>query len=69
MVSSGIRVGSWGFLKWGDITPIIRSGSIVAAKIKVFITKTNKYYFSLLLVKHTMQSKNGWIFANRLEKI
>ncbi len=48
MVSSGIRVGSWGYLKWGDITPIIKSDSVVAAKIKVLNTKTNKYHFSFI---------------------
>jgi len=48
MVSSGIRVGSWGYLKWGDITPITKNGSVVAAKIKVLNTKTNKYYFSFV---------------------
>ena len=45
MMSSGIRVGSWSYLKWGDIVPIIENGSIVAAKIKAFNTKSNKNYF------------------------
>ena len=35
MVSSGIRVESWNYLKWGDIIPITRNEVIVAAKIKV----------------------------------
>ena len=48
MVSSGIRVGSWSYLKWGDIVPIIENGSIVAAKIKAFNTKSNKNYFSYI---------------------
>ncbi len=68
MVSSGIRVGSWGYLKWGDITPIIKNNSIVAAKIKVLNTKTNKYYFSFITYEAYDAVKDGWSFANRLEK-
>ncbi len=48
MISSGIRVGSWNYLKWGHITPITKNEVIVAAKIKVFNTKTNNYYFSFI---------------------
>ena len=54
MVSSEIRVGSWGFLKWDDITAFTKNGSIVAAKVKVFNTKTNRYYFPLLLMRNMM---------------
>jgi hypothetical protein len=31
MVSSGIRLGSWDYLRWGDIKPIERDGKVVAA--------------------------------------
>ncbi len=48
MISSGMRVGSWNHLKWGDIYVIERNGSIVAAKIKLFNTKTNAYYTSFI---------------------
>jgi integrase len=51
MVSSGIRVGSWNYLKWGDIMPLTKNGSIVAAKIKVFNTKTNRYYSSFITIE------------------
>ncbi len=51
MVSSGIRVGSWSYLKWGDIVPIIKNGSIVAAKIKAFNTKSNKNYVSYITLE------------------
>jgi integrase len=48
MISSGMRVGSWNYLKWGHISPITRNGSIVAAKIKLYNTKTNCYYYSFI---------------------
>ena len=60
MVSSGIRVGSWNYLKWGDITPIIKNGNIVAAKIKVLNTKTNRYYFSFITLEAYNAAKE-WV--------
>ena len=32
MVSSGMRLGAWDYLKWKDIFPIIRDGKIIALK-------------------------------------
>lgn len=51
MVSSGIRVGSWNYLKWGDIVPITNNGVNIAAKIKVFNTKAQKYYVSFITLE------------------
>lgn len=48
MISSGMRVGSWSFLKWGDIKPIEKDGEFVGAKIRIFNTKSNKYYYSFI---------------------
>jgi integrase len=49
MVSSGIRVGSWDYLRWKDIIPIQKNDStVVAAKITAYNTKTNKKYFSFI---------------------
>ena len=36
MVSSGIRLGAFDYLRWGDITPITKHDKIVAAKIVVY---------------------------------
>jgi hypothetical protein len=37
MNSSGIRLGTWDYLKWGDIRPIEKYGmGIVAAKMIVY---------------------------------
>jgi integrase len=46
MISSGIRVSSWVYLKWKDFTPIQKNGEIVAAKMNVLNAKTHKYYYT-----------------------
>ena len=60
MISSGMRVGSWNYLKWGDVSPITRNGSIVAAKIKLYNTKTNCYYHSFITPEANFAVKD-WI--------
>jgi hypothetical protein len=44
MASSGIRVGAWDFLKWKHITPIERSGVVVAGKIVVYAGEEDEYF-------------------------
>jgi len=46
MISSGIRISSWMYLKWKHFQPIERNGEIVAAKIDAFNAKTKKYYYT-----------------------
>lgn len=48
MISSGIRSGSWDYLKWKDISPLEKDGVIVAGKLKAFNTKTKKYYYTFI---------------------
>jgi hypothetical protein len=51
MISSGIRVGSWDYLKWKHITPIQRKDETIAAKIECYNTKTKKWYYSFLTLE------------------
>ena len=44
MISSGFRVGSWDYLKWGHITPIKREGQIIAAKVIVYAGESDSYF-------------------------
>jgi hypothetical protein len=44
MVSSGIRVGAWKYLSWGDVTPIERDGKVVAAKLQVYAGTPDRYF-------------------------
>jgi hypothetical protein len=43
MASSGIRVGAWDHLKWEHISPIIRDGKLLAAKINVYAGDDDEY--------------------------
>ncbi len=43
-LSSGIRVGSWDYLNWGDIKPIEKDGIILCATVRAYDTKRRKYY-------------------------
>src|SRR6188472_454 len=45
MASSGIRLGAWDYLRWGNIKPIDKNGfGVVAAKIIVYAGEDEEYY-------------------------
>ena len=44
MASSGIRLGAWDYLRWGDIRPIERDGNLVAGKIIVYAGESEQYF-------------------------
>ena len=43
MISSGIRVGAWDYLRWGDIMPIIKNDKVVAARMIVYRGEQDEY--------------------------
>jgi integrase len=43
MVSSGIRVGAWDYLHWGNIQPIEQEGKIVASRMIVYAGEDDSY--------------------------
>src|SRR6478752_8635505 len=45
MISSGIRLGAWDYLRWGNIRPIEKDGKVVAAKIIVYAGEDEEYFF------------------------
>ncbi|MGD9533456.1 MAG: tyrosine-type recombinase/integrase [Candidatus Nitrosocosmicus sp.] len=70
MVSCGMRVGSWAYLKWGDIKPMSKDGKIVAGRIKIFNTKTKKFYISFISLEAWNSVKNWMEFRQSFgEKI
>ncbi len=44
MVSSGIRLGAWDYLRWKDIEPIMKEDRIVAAKVTVYAGEEDQYF-------------------------
>jgi len=62
MISSGIRIRSWDYLKWKHIIPLKdkSNNNVIAAKITVFDTKNNKEYFSFI-TPEAYYSLKGWI--------
>ena len=45
MTSSGIRLGAWDYLKWGNIRPLEKEGKgVVAAKMIVYAGEDEEYY-------------------------
>ena len=45
MISSGIRLGAWDYLRWGDIKPIQKDGmDVVAAKMIVYAGEDEEYF-------------------------
>jgi integrase len=43
MVSSGLRVGAWDYLHWGNTQPIEQEGKILAARIIVYAGEDDSY--------------------------
>jgi len=45
MISSGIRIGAWDFLKWKHIRPFHNEkGDVIAAKLIVYVEEADEYY-------------------------
>jgi hypothetical protein len=46
MVSSGIRIGAWDYLKWKHVTPVFQkeSNEVTAAKLIVYAGESDEYY-------------------------
>ena len=49
MISSGIRIGAWDYLKWKHIIPLEKDGKIVAAKIIVYAGEPEQYFSFITL--------------------
>jgi integrase len=60
MVSSGIRVGAWDFLRWRDIQPIEQNGEIVAARMVVYAGQESDSYTSFI-TPVTYRELSDWL--------
>jgi hypothetical protein len=60
MVSSGIRLGAWDFLKWKHVEPISsKDGEIIAAKLSVYAGDAEEYYAFITAEAYNMLKE--WI--------
>jgi hypothetical protein len=60
MVSSGIRIGAWDYLRWKHISPISNNkGEIIAAKLLVYAGDSEEYY--AFLTPEAYNSLKDWI--------
>ncbi len=63
MVSSGIRVGAWDYLRWSHITPIERNGQVVAAKISVYAGSEEEYFS--FVTPESYHELNKWMIYRK----
>ena len=63
MVSSGIRLGAWDYLKWKHIHPINRDENVVAARIDVYAGEDDEYFS--FISKEAWDSLNEWMNYRR----
>ncbi len=61
MLSAGIRVGSWDYLKWKHIIPIFRNDIIIAAKIILKNTKINNRQYYSFITPEAYHALKEWI--------
>jgi integrase len=44
MLSSGMRLEAWNYLRWSHIQPIERDGKIIAARIRIYASDPEEYF-------------------------
>jgi integrase len=66
MVSSGIRSGSWDYLKWKHIIPIKKNGIIVGAQLLVKNTKINNREYITFITPEAYKSIKDWMDFRQL---
>jgi hypothetical protein len=62
MVSSGIRVGAWDYMKWKHITPLKdKNGNIVAAKLLFYPQDKEEYFYISNRGLHFTKRMDGFL--------
>lgn len=59
MCASGIRLGSWDYLRWQDVSPIIKDGKVVAAKLRVYAGDPEEYF--TFITPEAYQALASWM--------
>ena len=66
MLSAGIRVGSWDYLKWKHIIPIFRNDILVAARIILKNTKINNREYYSFITPEAFHAVKDWMDFRKL---
>ncbi|MCH7560603.1 MAG: tyrosine-type recombinase/integrase [Thaumarchaeota archaeon] len=81
MMSSGIRVGAWDYLRWGDITPILKDDKVLAAKMIVYRGESEEYttfitpeayqalkeYLEFRISHKEIVNENSWVLRDEFD--
>ena len=59
MVSSGMRLGAWDYLKWKDISPVVRDDKVIAAKIKIYSEEEDEHFS--FITPEAFHSLDNWM--------
>lgn len=59
MISSGIRVGAWDYLKWKHIVPVKKEDKMLAAKVIVYAEERDQYYS--FITPEAYQALQDWM--------
>jgi len=59
MVSSGMRLGAWDYLRWKDVSAIIRDSKVIAAKIKIYSEEEDEYFS--FITPEAFHSLDNWM--------
>jgi hypothetical protein len=59
MVSSGMRLGAWDYLKWKDISSIVRDDKVIAAKIKIYSEEEDEHFS--FITPEAFHSLDNWM--------
>jgi hypothetical protein len=63
MVSSGMRLGAWDYLKWSHITPLAREGKVICALIELYYGTDEQY--PTLITKEAYMELAKWMEFRR----
>jgi hypothetical protein len=59
MVSSGMRLGAWDYLRWKDVSAITRDSKVIAAKIKIYSEEEDEYFS--FITPEAFHSLDNWM--------
>jgi hypothetical protein len=63
MISSGIRLSSWDYLKWKHVIPVSRNNQVVAAKVIIYADEDEEYFS--FISREAFDALSDWMTYRR----